>query len=127
MRSLITTTAAAAAAVAALATATNASALPEWDIGEYDSCIAKVADRNIRGVTNDAQMLDEAKHCCLMSGGEWDISAGGPAGKCVAPAAESQWTPPGGLPENVPPHTFEPARPASPTQSQPILTPPTLN
>ncbi|WP_156426699.1 hypothetical protein [Mycobacterium sp. IS-3022] len=113
-----------AAAVLLLATATlggsalvdpaTACAEPrEWDIGEYDSCIEKVVDRNIRGVTNDAQMLAEAKHCCMMSGGEWNMSAGGPNGRCVAPApasTQAPWTPPGGMPD-APVHTFAPAEP----------------
>ena len=43
--------------------ATSNAAPREWDIGEYDSCIRKVADRNAAGITNDTQMLDEAKHC----------------------------------------------------------------
>ena len=79
----------------------------EWDIGTYDSCIRKVVDRNIRGETNDAQMLDEAKNCCLMSGGEWDIHAGGPNGECVAPAA----APGAVVPPGVATHTLEPAPP----------------
>jgi hypothetical protein len=89
-----------------------ACAVPgEWDVGAYDSCIAKVVDRNIRGVTTDAQMLEEAKFCCQMSGGEWSMSAGGPNGGCVAPAAgppQNQSTRPGTLPGNAT-QTLEPA------------------
>ncbi|WP_123025338.1 hypothetical protein [Mycolicibacterium stellerae] len=87
--------------------ATSSAAPREWDIGEYDSCIKKVADRNAAGITNDAQMLDEAKHCCAMSGGEWDIHAAGPAGKCVAPPKEQAG--PRTLPSGAPVQTFQPA------------------
>ncbi len=87
--------------------AASRAAPREWDIGEYDSCIKKVADRNAAGITNDAQMLDEAKHCCMMSGGIWDIGAGGPAGKCVAPPKDQTHT----LPSGATIQTFQPAPP----------------
>lgn len=91
--------------------ATSIAAPREWDIGVYDSCIKKVADRNAAGITNDAQMLDEAKHCCSMSGGVWDIGAAGPAGKCVAPPKDQADTP-RTLPSGAPTQTFQPAPPA---------------
>jgi hypothetical protein len=89
----------------------TACAAPEWDIGSYDSCIKSVVERNLKGLTNDTQMLDEAKHCCSMSGGVWDIHAGGPNGACVAPAAAPTRPP---LPPGVATHTLEPAAPVEP-------------
>ncbi|WP_137145427.1 hypothetical protein [Mycolicibacterium sp. CR10] len=90
--------------------ATSTAAPREWDIGTYDSCIKTVGDRNQAGITNDAQMLDEAKHCCSMSGGIWDISAGGPAGRCVAPPKDQADTP-RVVPSGAPVQTFQPAPP----------------
>lgn len=53
-----------------------AGAAPEWDIGEYDECMAGDI---LRGKTEEA-------HCCDMSGGVWNADAQ----KCVAPPRDAQ-------------------------------------
>jgi hypothetical protein len=63
-----------------------------WDLGEYDSCMAKADSRFIMEVTNAAQHAEEVKWCCVMSGGQLSSSQG-----CVAAAVVTQ-VPNGTLP-----------------------------
>nr|WP_090274691.1 hypothetical protein [Mycolicibacterium komanii]CRL67625.1 hypothetical protein CPGR_00691 [Mycolicibacterium komanii] len=102
MRSQITTAAAAFAAVAALATATNASAVPEWDIGAFDQC------RNSglgRGFTQE-EFDEHLHHCCVGSGGVWNAALK----KCQSPPAEEANITPS-RPSVITTATLEPARP----------------
>ncbi|OBG98546.1 hypothetical protein A5698_11570 [Mycobacterium sp. E136] len=102
MRSLITTTAAAAAALTALASATNASAVPEWDIGAYDQCWNSGIGQ---GFTQE-EFDEHVHHCCVGSGGVWNAAVK----KCQAPPAEEAIIRPLS-PSAVATATFDPAPP----------------
>jgi hypothetical protein len=84
---------AATAFIAGLAIGTAATASAEWDIGKYDSCLA-------RGSKQGDDWYHNQTYCCMMSGGEWSQTQG-----CVAPAPVAQ---------NVP-------QPPKPTQGPPVL------
>ncbi|MGB3351230.1 MAG: hypothetical protein WBB00_00500 [Mycobacterium sp.] len=83
----------------------------EWDIGEYDSCVAKTLANYQNGVITFQQYNEIVKDCCLLSGGILSDLQG-----CVAPAANVPRT----LPSGVPTHTLQPAPP-------PVLRPGSVN
>jgi hypothetical protein len=70
-------------------TAAIAGAEKSWDIGAYDSCMSKAEKRWLGGVTNEAQFNEEAKWCCVSSGGELSATQG-----CTTPAELTQVPPP---------------------------------
>jgi hypothetical protein len=65
----------------ALGSGAVARALPEWDIGAYDKCVAGIP--TILGPTEYHQSVYE---CCTKTGGIFDFDNM----ECVAPPAESQ-------------------------------------
>lgn len=75
----------------------------EWDIGEYDSCVAKTLANYQNGVITFQQYNEIVKDCCIISGGVLSDAQG-----CVAPAANVPRT----LPSGVPTHTLQPAPPS---------------
>jgi hypothetical protein len=68
-----------------------ASAAPrEWDIGSYDSCMAKANDDWFDGRITGDRYDEEVRLCCSNSGGVWKAGAGdGVSGKCVAPPKDA--------------------------------------
>jgi hypothetical protein len=105
MKSLTRTAPAAVfvAASVALAFPAVATALPEWDIGSYDSCIAKVEDNWQRGKI--ANLTDAYRECCLKTGGVWTNE--GSQSHCVAPPKEAQVS-------RLPSHVLTPVQPLAP-------------
>lgn len=95
----------------AVADPTIACAAPdrEWDIGKYDQCVHEGVGK---GYT-DEEWENHLALCCWASGRDWSTQSN----QCVAPpcgrdceAAERPgWTSPGGMPDAIPTHTFEPA------------------
>lgn len=83
----------------AIGSAAVANALPEWDIGGYDSCMAGIP-------TIISPEAYEQSHyaCCVNSGG---IFKHGPPGDCVAPGVESQGRNP--LPSIPPTQVMQPS------------------
>lgn len=51
-----------------------------WDIGAYDSCMAKASDRYASGKTDIFTFEDEKLFCCQSTGGEFTSNQG-----CTAP------------------------------------------
>ncbi len=94
-----------------------AGAAPEWDIGEYDKCVAQADTDLINGKISGAVHEERVRNCCPETGG---VSIPGvPAyAACRAPAAAQGRTVPPGLPNIT--QTLEPAAPA------PRTTPPTF-
>ena len=83
------------ALVLALGSAATASALPEWDIGAYDSCTSRIPDQ-----VPPEHATDYMHECCVKSGGVWAADLLG--GKCTAPPAEqSSRNPLTGAPTHV--------------------------
>ncbi|MCV7220077.1 hypothetical protein [Mycolicibacterium elephantis] len=68
-----------------------ATAVAEWDIGAYDSCLKKADARNKSGQTESLEWYEETVQCCQSSGGEHT------GGKCTAPPATAQQWPQGPL------------------------------
>jgi hypothetical protein len=81
----------------ALGSAAVATALPPWDIGVYDRCMAQYTDEELLADPDNA-----ARFCCAESFGIWDSKIG----KCVAPLVESQGRNP--LPSDAPTHVIQP-------------------
>jgi hypothetical protein len=82
----------------AFGSAAVANALPPWDIGAYDRCMADYTDEELLADADNA-----ARFCCAESDGIWDSKIG----KCVAPAVESQGRNP--LPSDAPTHVIQPS------------------
>ena len=82
----------------AIGPAAVANALPPWDIGAYDRCMAQYTDEELLADADNA-----ARFCCAESDGIWDSNTA----KCVAPAVESQGRNP--LPNDAPTHIMQPA------------------
>jgi hypothetical protein len=66
----------------ALGSAGVASALPEWDIGAYDRCVANIP----KDVLDAGHYTDAVHECCLKTGGIWDGSKS--ENSCGAPGVE---------------------------------------
>jgi hypothetical protein len=80
----------------AIGSAAVANALPPWDIGKYDDCMAEYPDDDFLEDPDNA-----ARFCCAWSDGIWDSKIG----KCVAPAEQS-----GRIPlTRVPTHVMQPS------------------
>jgi hypothetical protein len=80
-----------------LGSAGVANALPEWDIGAYDQCMAGIP------TIMTPQEYELASHeCCVKSGGIWDFDKG----DCGAPGVESQGRNP--LASDAPTHVMQP-------------------
>ncbi len=94
----------------------------EWDIEWFDTCIKTYVKSD-----DPSERTAQIRKCCLDSGGDWNDSLG----QCVAPpcgsdcgsAEGSGWAPPGGWPDKLPTHTFQPAEPAPPVNVPPTLAP----
>ena len=99
MKSFVITAAATLGAVAALATATNANAVPEWDIGAYDQCWNSGIGR---GFTQE-EFDEHVHHCCVNSGGVWNAALK----KCQSPPAEAKVS-------RLPSHVLTPIQPLVP-------------
>lgn len=90
----------------ALASPAVSTAEPkEWDIGSYDSCVAKVEDNFNRGNIAAENLADGYRECCLRSGGVW--SGQGDQGHCVAPPAQANVS-------TIPSHVLTPSQPVIP-------------
>lgn len=74
----------------------------EWDVGAYDSCIARVENLWLAGDITDGVYIDSFHQCCRLSGGQWDTGSG-PHGNCGAPPAVVADVPIGPLPEAADP------------------------
>jgi hypothetical protein len=82
----------------AIGSAALANALPEWDIGAYDQCMAGIP------TIMTPQEYELARHeCCVKSGGIWDFYKG----DCGAPGVESQGRNP--VPSDAPTHVMQPS------------------
>ena len=84
----------------AIGSASVANALPEWDIGAYDRCIANIPTDVIVGEYGE----DAIHECCVKTGGVWNPNK--PYGNCEAPPVESQGRNP--LPNEAPTHVIQP-------------------
>lgn len=91
----------------AIGSAAVAKALPPWDIGAYDRCMAQYTDEELLADPDNA-----ARFCCAESFGIWDTKIN----KCVAPGLEGR----NPLPSDAPTHVIQP----SPLPGQgPVITP----
>jgi hypothetical protein len=84
----------------ALGSAAVANALPEWDIGAYDRCVARIPN----DVLLSGNYTDAVHECCLKTGGIWDGTKS--ENSCVAPPAERSGRNP--LPSDAPTHVIQP-------------------
>jgi hypothetical protein len=84
----------------ALGSAAAANALPEWDIGAYDRCVARIPD----DVLLSGNYTDAVHECCLKTGGIWDGTKS--ENSCGAPPAEQSGRNP--LPSDAPTHVIQP-------------------
>jgi len=82
----------------AIGSAAAANAVPEWDIGGYDSCVS-----GIPTIQTPTQYEMNVRECCVKSGGIYNFGEG----KCVAPGVESQGRNP--LPNGAPTHVMQPS------------------
>jgi hypothetical protein len=85
----------------AIGSAAVANALPEWDIGAYDRCVARIPNE----VLLSGNYTDAVHECCLKTGGIWDGTKS--ENSCVAPPAEQSGRIP--LPTVVPSHVMQPS------------------
>jgi hypothetical protein len=76
-----------AAAAIGLVQPAISHAVPEWDLGLYDSCLKAADDRFASGKTDVAQWAAENKLCCDISGGVWSLAT------CGAPPGTFETTP----------------------------------
>jgi hypothetical protein len=83
----------------ALGSAAIANALPEWDIGAYDRCVARIPD----DVLLSGNYTDAVHECCLKTGGIWDGTKS--ENSCGAPPAEQS----GRNPIDAPTHVMQPS------------------
>jgi hypothetical protein len=85
----------------ALGSPAVANAVPAWDIGGYDDCVAK-------GPGPDAEfdeVVEWQRLCCVNSGGVWKRGDG--YWDCFAPGLESQGRNP--MPSDAPTHVMQPS------------------
>jgi hypothetical protein len=109
IRARVSQCVAATALIAGLAIGTAATATAEWDIGKYDSCLARWSKQD------PDDWYHNQTYCCAISGGEWSQTQG-----CVAPALEAQNVPQLPAPTEPPPVLQNPpTQPSNPL----ILTP----
>jgi hypothetical protein len=80
----------------AIGSAAVANALPPWDIGAYDRCMAQYTDEELLADADNA-----ARFCCAESNGIWDTKIN----KCVAPALDGR----NPLPSDAPTHVMQPS------------------
>ncbi len=90
-----------------------ASALPEWDIGAFDQCMAGLDPAVKDGTLSQGEILQWQIKCCRTSGGNWD-SIGA---KCTAPPAIQPN--PGGVTPVTPGGAGITTDPAPPPRNQP--------
>jgi hypothetical protein len=84
----------------AIGSAAVATALPEWDIGAYDRCVARIPN----DVLLSGNYTDAVHECCLKTGGIWDGTKS--ENSCGAPpVGQSGRTP---LPGDAPTHVMQP-------------------
>ncbi len=84
----------------ALANPPTACAEPVWDIGAYDSCMARIPT-----ILTQDEYEEAHRQCCLGSGGIYKRTYN----SCSAPGVESQGRNP--LPGDAPTHVIQPAPP----------------
>lgn len=83
----------------AMGSAAVANALPEWDIGAYDRCVANIPT----DVLDAGHYTDAVHECCLKTGGIWDGTKS--ENSCGAPPAEQS----GRIPlDDAPTHVMQP-------------------
>ena len=82
----------------------------EWDIGNYDACMAHVLDLWLRGEISSAGREELSRGCCTRWGGVLQEGAHG-AFKCVAPPANAAGR---RVPQGVITHTLTPTTATAP-------------